>query len=221
MLEIVSHVNSIYNSISYVLLEHGTKECWIIDVGDFDVIKSLFDGYNLRGVLLTHVHYDHIYGLNELQADYPDVPIYTNEYGAKNLVSPIENLSSYHGEDFILSRTNGVKIIKEGNVILIGSYSLLVIDTPGHDYSCLSFCVDNNLFTGDSYIPGEKVFTKLQNGNKQLAEYSCQRLLRLGEKCFIRPGHSISFENCMNNYQADSIKKVIFDHLLQEKYVHE
>lgn len=198
MLEIVSHVNSMCNSISYVLLEHGTKECWIIDVGDFFQIKSLFDGYNLKGVLLTHVHYDHIYGLNELQADYPDVPIYTNEYGAKNLVRPIENLSSYHGEDFILSRTNGVKIVKEGTVILIGGYSLLVIDTPGHDYSCLSFCVDNNLFTGDSYIPGKKVFTKLQNGNKQLAEYSCQRLLRLGEKYCIRPGHSISFENCMS-----------------------
>jgi len=85
MLEIVSHVNSMYNSISYVLLEHGTKECWIIDVGDFFQIKSLFDGYNLKGVLLTHVHYDHIYGLNELQADYPDVPIYTNEVSSQKL----------------------------------------------------------------------------------------------------------------------------------------
>lgn len=58
-----SHINLLFNSITYGL--DGN----IIDPGD------VWDGFeNVYKVLLTHAHFDHIYGLNELLTVYPGHP---------------------------------------------------------------------------------------------------------------------------------------------------
>ena len=104
MLRLLSHVNSIFNSVSYVIIDDDNLQCWIIDVGDYEDIKVLMAGYELAGVLLTHVHYDHIYGINKLLTDYPNVPIFTNKYGLKSLASPSDNLSTYHSDELVIQK---------------------------------------------------------------------------------------------------------------------
>ena len=50
-------------------------------------------GITLKGVLLTHVLFDHIYGLNELLEEYPLIDVHTNRYGMIALNDPMENIS--------------------------------------------------------------------------------------------------------------------------------
>ena len=191
MVHVLSHINKIFTSISYVVLDDINKNCWIIDVGDYADICDLIRGHKLRGVLLTHVHYDHIYGLNSLLDDYPSVPIYTSRYGFKSLYNPSDNLSAYHNENFVLA-TDNVVVVSEGNLIQIGDETLEVFETPGHDYSCLSFRLGDYLFTGDAYIPGVKVYSKLQNGNKSDAEKSLIRIAAmLTDGMKVMPGHKV------------------------------
>lgn len=77
---------------------------WLVDCGDVapivDMLSSLGDDTSMiKGVLLTHVHYDHIYGLPRLTEMFPSLRVYTNEYGKKALTDIRLNYSKYHNED--------------------------------------------------------------------------------------------------------------------------
>lgn len=66
-----------------------------------------------------------------------------------------------------------------------------VYETPGHNGSCLTYEVNEFLFTGDSYIPGIKVVTNLPGGNKELAAQSLKRILELAYGKVLCPGHVV------------------------------
>lgn len=190
MLRVIHHLNKVFSSVSYILFDDVQRYCWIVDVGDWESISRLIVGYDLKGILLTHIHYDHIYGLNDLQSLYPQVPIYTNKFGLKSLKSPTDNLSAYHHDSFILKDESKVVVLQEGDIIELSQCQVMVMETPGHDYSCLSYLVDDICFTGDAYIPGYKVFSKLQNGDKEAARKSRERLKNL-DGVMIFSGHLI------------------------------
>ena len=63
--------------MTYILPTGNHKDCWLVDCGDLDVIIE--EGWHVIGVLITHSHYDHIYGLNNLVLYFPNVSIYTNK----------------------------------------------------------------------------------------------------------------------------------------------
>lgn len=176
-------VNSVLNSITYILPVGSQKDCWLIDCGDIEKVIEL--GWHVRGVLLTHAHFDHIYGLNRLMELFPDALVYTNASGAEGLQSPRWNFSRYHDEvdDFFFAYPNSVKVIKnEGWLTLEDDIRVEVLFTPGHDPSCVSYHVENCLFTGDSYNPGMKTITNFPNSVKEQAEASLELIKTLVEK---------------------------------------
>ena len=79
-------VNRIFNSITYILPTGNEKDCWLVDCGDVE--KVIEKGWNVKGVLLTHAHCDHIYGLNKLMEAFPEALVYTNAEGKEGLMNP-------------------------------------------------------------------------------------------------------------------------------------
>ena len=66
-MDIIQVVNVVFNSNTYVLLEEGHEWCWLVDVGDVaPVLDAIPKGGTVRGIFLTHTHYDHLYGINRL-----------------------------------------------------------------------------------------------------------------------------------------------------------
>ena len=191
MVQVAFHVNSVFSSISYVVTENRNKDCWLIDVGDYLGIRLLLKEYVLKGVLLTHTHFDHIYGLNKLLEDFPAIDIYTNDFGSVALKEPSENLSLYHGTPFVLTAGSNVISIQNGDIIKFHDSAFLVHEMPGHDPSCICYEIEDALFTGDSYIPGMDVFTKFQNSNRKQALKSYNMLKSMSENYVIYPGHSV------------------------------
>lgn len=186
-------VNSFYNSNTFVLSKEGSTNVWLVDCGDYSSqIRSTLKGKNIQGVLLTHTHYDHIYGLNDLVAEFPEVTIYTNEFGKVALSNPKLNISKYHTEisDFVICNKAKIVAVSESNeIILFPGVVATILSTPGHDKSCLSYIVENKLFTGDSYIPGERLVCTFPNSNKNDAKDSFIRLEDLSTIYRIYPGH--------------------------------
>ena len=87
-------VNRVFTSRSYILSSEDGSKVWLIDVGDTDMILGkIGTESSICGLLLTHAHYDHIYGLPSLVGTYPDCPIYTNAAGKVALSDPKKNLS--------------------------------------------------------------------------------------------------------------------------------
>ena len=146
---------------------------WLVDCGDVDKILPLIDG-KLSGVLLTHAHFDHIYGLNVLASLFPSVPVYTNRAGLDELCSDKLNFSKYHGEPFVLEDTGNVRLVDDGDKLDLfdDGIEAQAIFTLGHSPSCVTWVVDDLLFTGDSYIPGVKTVTNLPHADKQQAAES-------------------------------------------------
>ncbi len=190
MLKIKQIVNEVYNSNSFLLFDNMFTNFWLFDVGDvYKIIKILPKYSKIKGVFLTHTHFDHIYGINDLLRAFPDCSIYTSEYGSKALFNDRLNFSYYRGKS-IVYQVKQPYILKNNDIIeLFPNCYLQAIDTPGHCPSCLTYIVDNYIFTGDSYIPGIKVVTNVPKGNKVQAQESVEKILKLSENKIICAGH--------------------------------
>lgn len=190
--------NSFFSSRTYWLSDNTKKKIWLVDCGDAEeVIKQLPKGVSIAGVLLTHVHFDHIYGLNRLLSQYPNCSVYTNDFGQKSLTDPKRNFSRYHTDidDFVFQYPEKVLVVGEGEKIELfeGVYAD-VYYTPGHDESCLCYEVEENLFTGDAYIPGVKTVTTFPHSSKKKAVESDVRIASLARGMKVWPGHTITGE---------------------------
>lgn len=178
---IAYHKNSTFSSMSYRL--YNT----LIDSGD---VCQLFDG--VVAVLLTHAHFDHIYGLNELLKVSPTAKVYTNESGRAMLMDVRKNLSFYHETPFVFNHPESIVIVKNRcEINLDNGLKARALFTPGHNPSCITWIIGDAIFTGDSYIPGIKTVTNLPKGNKAQALKSEELIksIAIGHKIY--PGHEI------------------------------
>ena len=179
MLSIDCIKNSIFDSMTWLLSDEGNNWVWLVDCGDFEPIIEKIWEKRIAGVLLTHAHFDHIYGLPELLERYPDCRIYTNEIGRETLANAKLNMSLYHEMPLVVEGKQ-ICICGEGDDIeLFENIKAKVYETPGHHPSCLTYMVEDNLFTGDAYIPGIKVVTNLPKGDKRQAQESSEKIKEL------------------------------------------
>ena len=130
------------------------KSCVIIDPGDeADHIINEVENEHLevKGIFVTHGHFDHIGAVNELKSYY-HAEVYATKDTSDMMLNWDENLSvMIGGEKYIV---DDVKIIKD--TIEVDGLSFKVYETPGHAKgSCLYYYESENaLFTGDTLFRG-------------------------------------------------------------------
>ena len=64
-MQIIQIVNSLFQSNTYILSIGESIGVWLVDMGDIrPILKWMSDNgkKDVIGVLLTHTHFDHIYG---------------------------------------------------------------------------------------------------------------------------------------------------------------
>ena len=185
--------NRFFNSRTYIISNTGFDRVWLVDCGDTDKVLELIGDKSVEGVLLTHAHSDHIYGLEELIKRYPSVKICTNVAGVEALRSPKLNLSHYHSEypDISIEAPENIHVLTEGNTVDVLGFAVKVYETPGHSPSCITYIVDDMAFTGDAFIPGSKVFTSFPQSNRKQAVESVERIKSLFSSYKIMSGHTL------------------------------
>ena len=193
MLTVDYITNRVFNSRTYILSGEKSDRVWLVDCGDTDRVLEMIGEKNVEGVLLTHAHSDHIYGLEELIKRFPYVKVYTNVAGVDALRSPKLNLSHYHSEypDISIEAPENIHLLVEGNIVDVLGFAVKVYETPGHSPSCITYIVDDMAFTGDAYIPDVKVFTGFPQSNRKQALLSEERIKQLTMNCSILSGHTI------------------------------
>lgn len=180
-------VNLLFTSCSWVL-ESG----WIVDCGDVDPLMQQLGDRPLQGVLLTHGHFDHIYGLNDLCSRFPEARVYCSEWTRQQLLDSKLNLSFYHETPFVFDYPERIIVVDDGDKVDLGEgLAVTAVATPGHTPGCMTWMTDDLLFTGDAYIPGIRVVTNLPHGDKILAAQSAELIESLAENRAVYPGHDV------------------------------
>ena len=61
--------------MTYLIHSDNSQDLYIVDCGDVQPIINYVHKYELtlRGIFLTHTHFDHIYGLNEVVSAFPQI----------------------------------------------------------------------------------------------------------------------------------------------------
>ena len=196
-IKVYSIVNDILQSCTYILTKQDERGAYLIDCGDIEPIISFIEANNLllEGVLLTHCHYDHIYGLKDLLLKYHNIKVYASEKTFLGLTDDDLSMSYlYTDEDYTVQLSSDQKIVigEKYNPIILGE-QIKCLSTPGHDVDCMTYIIGNAIFTGDSYNPKSPVFTKWRNSDADEAIRS-ELLLKdmiINEHLVVYPGHRI------------------------------
>jgi hydroxyacylglutathione hydrolase len=171
------------------------EDVYLIDIGNSqEVFDALKPNQRVKGIFLTHAHFDHICGINNIINQFPECIVYCSEYAHAGLLSEKLNLSFYHLEPLVFKGYN-VSLLFEGmSIELFANCNLQVLETVGHNKGSLSFVIKEGMFTGDAIIPGVPVVTKLKSGNKEDAIKSIRKIRQLlGVDQIIYPGHGPIF----------------------------
>lgn len=194
----------------YLVSHTVTKETVIIDPADSeeDIIEFITEKeLNIKGVLLTHGHFDHIYGAVPLANKYR-VFLYASE-NEKELLSDYEmNCST------MIQRPIEIEAdvwIKDGQKLEFGSISIKVISTPGHTKGSVCYYVEKDgvLLSGDTLFLESVGRTDLPTANSQdMVSSVKEKLSLLPERTIVLPGHgestTIEYEKKNNPYMGNN-----------------
>ena len=162
--------------------ESGTYTYLIFDVkGSFaaiiDPVKEHTKYYlelinelnlSLKYILDTHVHADHITASYDLR----------KETGAQIAIGKfnVVNEADIHLED--------------SHILEFGDSNIEVISTPGHTNGCLTFKIENKLFTGDTLLYRSAGRVDFQEGSAEKLYHSIHKLYQFDNKTIVYPGHN-------------------------------
>lgn len=182
--------NILLKSCSYLV---DTDDLWLIDCGGLISVIEAFirKGKELKGIFITHCHHDHISGLPWILEQFPNISIYCSQATLEGLKNEDHNLSYILSENpFEFTQEERVIIIKEG-VQIVKGLNVEIISTPGHSDDCMTYIINDCIFTGDSYIPFAKVFAKWPRSNKVLAIENEKKIINLinERQLKVYPGH--------------------------------
>lgn len=161
------------STYTYLLADNKSKEAVLIDSvfeqaeRDKKLINEL--GLNLKYLMETHVHADHITGITKMKESFPQ---------AKSVV-------------FKDSGNTCADIYsKDNDEFVFGDYKIKVLYTPGHTNGCVSYYTEGMIFTGDVLLIRGCGRTDFQQGNSEkLYESVYSKLFTLPDNTLVYPAH--------------------------------
>ncbi len=188
---------------SYLLIckETGTAAAIDVDINVEQLLQAAeAEGALIRQILLTHCHFDHVSGSDELR-ERTGAQVLIHSLDRPGLSDPMRNMSGPFRQPPITGRHVDVELA-EGSEIAVGSLSVKALHTPGHTPGSCCFLVGDDLFTGDTLFRGSYGNTGFPGGDMDALMLSLARLLSLDEHIVIYPGHgqpsTIGRERVMN-----------------------
>ncbi|MCP8898526.1 hydroxyacylglutathione hydrolase [Gilvimarinus xylanilyticus] len=171
---------------------------YIFDPGDATAVKQQLQarGLTLAGIVITHHHWDHTDGIDELVADCK-VPV----YGPRSDKIP--------QVDHVLS---------EGDKLTLGPLTLDVLETPGHTLDHISYLLQTPeqdlLFCADTLFAGG--CGRMFEGSPEQFLSSLNRLKALPERTQVCCSHEYTVDNLRFAQAAEPDNRAIAERLARE-----
>lgn len=153
-----------------------------------EFVKS--QGKTVSTIFITHAHFDHIAGLNDLCSNVKNIKVYVHADDADALYNDRKNLSStMFGTPFCFE--GDVVKVNQDDKIRVGSMQFEVLSTPGHtEGSCCYVNVSERvMFCGDTLFMNSCGRTDLPGGNTAKLVKSLQKIKELEGDYKVYCGH--------------------------------
>ena len=157
----------------------------IVDPGgsaDLVLNKIKQEKLDVKTILLTHGHFDHVMGVPDLLEAYPDLPVYITETDY-----PEARDGGQFG--YRMGEVSSVQFYDEGDTVELGGLKIDVLRTPGHTPGSVTLRVEDVLLTGDTLFCGSCGRTDFPGGSYADMQRSLKRLADLPGDYRVYPGH--------------------------------
>lgn len=170
--------NSVFINYSYIIVDKQSKKAAIIDPSwEFETITDKINELcvDLKLILLTHSHFDHVNLVSKIQTYY-DAEVYMHQREIIDYKYICKKLNAF--ENF--------------TVIALGKTIIQSIWTPGHTTGGSCFLLGSDIFTGDTlFNEGVGVCIPEYQGCAKKLFFSTKQLKSiLQNDTFVYPGHS-------------------------------
>jgi sulfur dioxygenase len=191
---------------TYIIADLNSKTSIIIDPvlekveRDVKLLKEF--NLDLKYILDTHVHADHVTGTSKLMEIFPNS---SWVIGMKN--KPNINFKRVH-------------YVKDDDEISVNEIKLKVMETPGHTNGCISFYSDGRVFTGDTILVRACGRTDFQEGNANELFNSIQnKIYKLPDETLLYPAHDYNGISNSSVKEEKLYNPRIFETQTREKFV--
>ena len=182
-----------YPTNCYIIKDNNNNEGVLIDPGVdakkiINIIKE--KNVNIKKVILTHCHGDHIGALDEVK-DFTKAEVLIHEKDIDGVEDNEKNYCEYLNIPMQKISKNQMIALKEKDVVKVGNISLEVYHTPGHTNGCICLYEKDlkALFTGDTLFYNCYGRCDLKSGSTEDMKKSLDTLFDTFNDITIYPGH--------------------------------
>ena len=190
---------------TYIVTDDATGETAVIDAGACtNELLDKLNGKNVRYILLTHGHYDHILGVPALKA-HTGAEVLIHKADADCFWDTEKSLASFD-HSFSQTPMKADRLLSDGEEIHLGETVLSVLHTPGHTKGgvCYIDYQDRLIFSGDTLFCLTAGRTDFPGGSFEELMASLITLRNLPGDYIVYPGHNrattLEHERVRNRY---------------------
>ncbi len=179
----------------YVVWHAQTLDGVLIDPGPGPgLLLHHAQAIHVLAILITHGHWDHIAGLEEVARIYP-VPIVIHSLEQDWLTDPMLNRSTVSPAlaGRLVTGPGATRLVADGEQLTFGSLSLQVAHVPGHSPGHVAYLGSDQAFSGDLLFESAVGRTDIPGGDPDVLLESLGRFRTLASGKRIHPGHGRSF----------------------------
>ena len=177
----------------YIICDTETKIGAVIDPGEFDgnVKKAMeMSGMKeLKYILCTHGHYDHIGGVSEMKKEYPNAKICIGKEDAPYLLDGDLSLANLFYGAFHPCKAD--LEFCGGDTFSIGNINVKIHSAPGHTPGGVLYVLEEEkvIFTGDTLFCGSVGRTDFKGGNSSALMKTLESIKKYPDDYVIYTGH--------------------------------